>query len=162
MLIITISSAFWSTKCQLDIKAYMIYTIRIAINMLYLHPKKKKTYYSYPFVQTGTEYINIPNPNEMQMVIKAYAYALQGRSLSLIALNSAMKVETVLRQPKNPSCMPNTTVSQVWLFTCTKWFKIVVMCYACNKRSWRHVIFYMIWEIPMIEFANTYSFLHSR
>ena len=62
---------------------------KAAINMLYLHPKQKqkktKTYYPYPFVQTGTEYINIPNPNEMQTVINAYAYALQGCSLSLIA-----------------------------------------------------------------------------
>ena len=128
--------------------------------MLYLH-QKKKTYYPYPFVQTSTEYTNIPNPNEMQTVINAYAYALQGCSLSLIAVNSTMKAETVLRQPKNPSCMPDATISQVWLFTCTKLFKIVVIYYACNKRSWRHVNFYMIWEIP-IEFSNTYSFLHGR
>ena len=123
MLIITISSAFLSTKCQVDIKAYMMYIIRLPSTCSTSTEKKKtktKTYYPYPFVQTGTEYINIPNPNEMQMVIKAYAYALQGRSLSLIALNSAVKVETVLRQPKNPSCMPDATVSLVWLFTCTK------------------------------------------
>ena len=108
MLIITISSAFWSTWYQ---GIYDVHN-KAAINMLYLH-QNKKTCYPYHFVQTGTEYINIPNPNEMQMVIKAYAYALQGRSLSLIALNSAMKVETVLKQPKNPSCMPNATISQV-------------------------------------------------
>jgi hypothetical protein len=81
---------------------------------------KKACCYSYPFVQTGTEYINVPKPKETQMVIKAYAYALQGCLLSLIALNSAMKVDTVLRQPKNPSCMPDATVSQVWVFTYTK------------------------------------------
>lgn len=37
--------------------------------------------------------------------------------LSLIAWNSAMKVETVLRQPINPNCRPVATVSQLLLFT---------------------------------------------
>lgn len=53
--------------------------------------------------------------------MEAYAYALQGFLLSLIALNSAMKVETVLRHPKNPSCMPAAAVSKVWLFACTRY-----------------------------------------
>lgn len=78
-----------------------------------------KACYLYPFVQTGTEYIRVPKPNEVHIVTMAYVYALQGYLLSLIALNSAMKVETVLRQPSNPNCMPVATISHVLVSTCT-------------------------------------------
>ena len=70
-------------------------------------------FYLYPFAQTGTEYIRVPKQNEVNMVTMAYKYALQGFLLSLIALNSAMKAGTVLRQPKNPNCMAVATISQV-------------------------------------------------
>lgn len=66
----------------------------------------------------------VPKQNEMEIVARAYAYALQGCVLCLIALNSAINVETVLRQPKNPNCMPFITVSQVLLCTCNYKFQI--------------------------------------
>ena len=61
--------------------------------------------------------MRIPKPSEMHIVIMAYAYARQGCLLSLIALNSATKVDTVLKQPRNPSCMPVAMVSQLLVFT---------------------------------------------
>ena len=115
MLIITISSAFWSTKCQLDIKAYTMYTIRLPSTCS--TSTKKKNILPIPLCPKGTEYTSIPNPNEMQTVINAYAYALQGCSLSLIAVNSAMKAETILRQPKNPSCKVEFNQPSYWLYS---------------------------------------------
>ena len=78
-------------------------------------------YFQCPLIlQTGAQYIKIPKQNEKHIVIIAYAYALQGCMLSLIALNSVAKVETVLRQPNRPNCIPTTTVSQSLVFT---WIK---------------------------------------
>lgn len=74
-------------------------------------------FYLYPFAQTGREYIKVPKQNEAHIVTMTYAYALQGCLLSLIALNSEMKVETVLRQPKKPNCTPVTMILQVLVFT---------------------------------------------
>lgn len=54
-------------------------------------------------LQIGMQYIKIPKENEMHIVIIAWAYALQGCLLPLIALNSAAKVETVLKLPNRPN-----------------------------------------------------------
>ena len=75
---------------------------------------------SNPFVQTGMQYIKIPKENDKKTVMIAYAYALIGRLLSLIALNSAANVETVLRHPIRPNCSPATAVSQSLVFTYIK------------------------------------------
>lgn len=58
-----------------------------------------------------------PRLKETTIVNVAYVYARHGCLLSLIALNSAMSVDTVLRQPINPNCMPVATVSQFFDFS---------------------------------------------
>ncbi|KAM2731447.1 hypothetical protein EV2_035105 [Malus domestica] len=72
----------------------------------------------------------------MHIVAMAYAYALQGYLLSLIALNLAMKVETVLRQSRNPNCMPVATMSQVLVFTCTNKLFCTSDFLLKRKKSW--------------------------
>lgn len=61
--------------------------------------------------------MKVPKTNDTIIVVNAYTYAFQGSTLSLIAPNSAMKVETVLKQPHNPNWIPVATISKCSSFT---------------------------------------------
>jgi hypothetical protein len=75
---VTFQSAFHSEMHQNDIFFFIFLKLFLrkrskTLKILIFNPKKNLTCYLYPLVQTGTEYIRIPKPNETAIVIRAYA-----------------------------------------------------------------------------------------